>query len=167
MELSAEVKPGYLSIPVIGTATLFSAHCLWFWCRMMFSSALTEGKLLWKEVALWYVVSWNACVYSLFGAVMGHVETSLLCCVLPSHQSTLWRSWQEALGFTEIQLPFWQCALAAKASAVLSWAALGKLLPAAPGGDPSPWLSAAEARHGGLGSVLAPQYRRDVTVLEK
>lgn len=69
--------------------------------------------------------------------------------------------------FTGIQLPFWQCALAAKASAVLSWAALGKALPDAPGGDPSPWLSTAAARPGGVGSVLAPQYRRDVDVLEK
>lgn len=86
-----------------------------------------------------------------------------VCC----HQSTLWRSWQEALRFTEIQLPFWQCALAAKASAVLSWAALGKLLPAAPQGDPSPWLSTSEATPGGLCSVLAPHYRRDVDVLER
>lgn len=33
MEFSAEVKPGYLSIPVIGAAILSSARCLWFWCR--------------------------------------------------------------------------------------------------------------------------------------
>lgn len=50
---------------------------------------------------------------------------------------------------------------------MLSWAALGKLLPAAPQGDPSPWLSTSEAMPGGLCSVLAPHYRRDVDVLER
>lgn len=79
----------------------------------------------------------------------------------PWHQSTLWRPWH---------WDSWRCTPilavcpSAKASAVLSWAAWGKPLPAAPGGDPAPWLSTAQP--GGLCALLAPQARRGVDVLE-
>lgn len=100
------------------------------------------------------MTSWNALCLLLWCCSGACGSLPALLCV-----AFAWEHLVKVLAgsFTGIQLPFWQCALAAKASAVLSWAALGKALPDAPGGDPSPWLSTAAARPGGVGSVLSTE----------